>query len=291
MITNSFVEMVFWDVQHGHATYIKSPNNKHIVVDLGIGSYDDNNTLFSPLTHIKEVYHVNRLDYVIITHPHLDHFDDILNYDKLDPLVFCRPKQFTDEEILHEEVRERDRPKFEKYLEINKRYSAPISDNDYRAIKAENYGGMDIKVFHPFQCSRNNFNNHSIVTVFSYADIKVVVPGDNEDDSLEELLKDNAFVTAVKGADILLAPHHGRSAGFYDCFINLVNPRLTIVSDGSIVDTSANHRYSAKSRGWDVWRNGVATERKCLTTNSDGEVFVRFGFNADGGRILQVSLK
>ncbi len=59
MITNSWVEMVFWDVQHSHATYVKSPNGKHIVVDLGIGSHDENNTAFSPLMHLKNNYGVN----------------------------------------------------------------------------------------------------------------------------------------------------------------------------------------------------------------------------------------
>ncbi|ODS37411.1 MAG: hypothetical protein A7316_09440 [Candidatus Altiarchaeales archaeon WOR_SM1_86-2] len=32
------LEIVFWDVQHGSATYIKTPNGKHIVQDLGTGS-------------------------------------------------------------------------------------------------------------------------------------------------------------------------------------------------------------------------------------------------------------
>lgn len=46
------LEMVFWDVQHGHATYLKTPNGRHIVIDLGIGSWDDNNQIFSPLLHL-----------------------------------------------------------------------------------------------------------------------------------------------------------------------------------------------------------------------------------------------
>jgi len=42
------VQVVFWDVQHGHATYIKTPNVKHIVIDLRIGSYDGNDEKFPP---------------------------------------------------------------------------------------------------------------------------------------------------------------------------------------------------------------------------------------------------
>lgn len=291
MITNSWVEMVFWDVQHGHATYVKSPNGKHIVVDLGIGSHDDNNTAFSPLMHLKNNYGVNQLDFVIITHPHLDHIDDILNFDSLSPKVLLRPKHLKDEEVYHDALRDRDKPKFEKYIEINNRYNQNINDTDPVFVKPENYGGLQIQRFLPTGCPRDNFNNHSIVSVFSYADIKVVIPGDNEDESFQELLKNDAFIKAIDGADILLAPHHGRISGYYDDFVNLVYPRLTIVSDGRFCDTSANPRYSEKSRGWTVYKSGQETNRKCLTTNSDGEVFVKFGYDENGKRFLNVRIK
>ena len=69
------VEMIFWDVQHGNALYVKTPNNKHMVIDLGIGDYSGNNERFSPLEELR-AKGVSQLDHVIITHPHLDHFDD-----------------------------------------------------------------------------------------------------------------------------------------------------------------------------------------------------------------------
>ncbi|MDI1316262.1 MBL fold metallo-hydrolase [Flavobacterium sp.] len=282
------VEMVFWDVQHGHATYIKSPNNRHIVVDLGIGSYDDNNESFSPLLHLKNVYKIQQLDYVIITHPHLDHIDDILNFDALSPKVLMRPKQITNSEVMQEEkdvitIRNSDKPKFEKYCEINNRYSEPVLTESVNNVRnPTNFGGLKITAFNPVTCDHKNFNNHSIISVFEYASIKVVVPGDNEKCSFEELLQDDKFKEAIKNADILLAPHHGRESGYFAEFIDLVNPRITIVSDGRFCETSANGRYSQKSRGWNV-TNGKGNKelRKCLTTNSDGEVFVKFGFTND----------
>lgn len=285
---NERVEMVFWDVQHGHATYIKTPNGRHIVIDLGIGSYDDNNKAFSPLLHLKNVYGVKQLDYVIITHPHLDHIDDILNFDALNPKVLNRPKQITNAEVMQEEVkiktiRNQDKPIFEKYCEINNRYNQSIQESDPDNTRnPDNFGGLIIKTFTPTSCDHNNFNNHSIITVLEYASIKVVIPGDNERCSFEELMKRQDFKDAIKDADILLAPHHGRESGFYNDFVTLVNPRLTIVSDGRFCETSSNGRYSAKSRGWTVHKNnGTKETRRCLTTNSDGEIFVHFGFSSD----------
>jgi len=281
--------MVFWDVQHGHATYIKSPNQKHTVIDLGIGDYSGRDTAFSPLKHLKYKYGVQQLDYVIVTHPHLDHIDDILNFDLLSPKVFRRPTQITNQQVM-EGVRDQDKAKFEKYCEINDRYNYPIGGTD-DPDNPDNFGAMKIVSFTPVTCPHSNFNNHSIVTVVEYAEMKVVIPGDNEVCSFEELMQRETFKTAIKNTDILLAPHHGRETGYNNDFVNLVNPRLTVVSDGRFCDTSANGRYSQKSRGWTVHKgNGTSTERKCLTTNSDGEVFIKFGYYDDMSRFLSVSI-
>jgi beta-lactamase superfamily II metal-dependent hydrolase len=290
---SSQVEMVFWDVQHGHSTYIKSPNNRHIVIDLGIGDYSGNDSVFSPLKYLKYNYHVNQLDLVIVTHPHLDHIDDISNFELLNPKVFRRPKQITNREVM-EGVRPQDKVKYEKYCEINDRYSIPVgggTNDPDNPDNPENFGDMKIMSFTPSTCLHDNFNNHSIVTVVEFADIKVVIPGDNQKSSYDELMLQDSFKTAIKDADILLAPHHGRESGYDNDFVSLVNPRLTIVSDGRFCDTSANGRYSQKSRGWLVHKgNGTSTQRKCLTTNSDGEVFLKFGYDSKNTRFLSVNI-
>ena len=285
--------VVFWDVQHGHSAYIKTPNDRHIVIDLGTGDYSGSNKEFSPLKHLKNNYGVKQLDYVIVTHSHLDHIDDILNLDLLDPKVFRRPKHITNKEVM-DGVQEKDKPKFKKYCEINDRYNSPVgADSTDSASNPDNWGGLNIQSFTPSSCNHNNFNNHSIVTVIEYAGINVVIPGDNEKCSFEELLLRESFKKAIKNSDILLAPHHGRESGYNTDFMDLVNPRLTVVSDGRFCETNANARYSAKSRGWSVYKKstGISKDRKCLTTNSDGEVLVSFGFSSDPNHKNFLSVK
>ncbi|BCU07202.1 hypothetical protein Atep_18790 [Allochromatium tepidum] len=51
-------KIIFWDVEHGHASYLCTPNGRHIVIDLGTGSYDSGDE-FSPLNHLK--YHYGKL--------------------------------------------------------------------------------------------------------------------------------------------------------------------------------------------------------------------------------------
>ncbi len=276
----SIVKVFFWDVQHGNAIYIKTPNNRHIVIDLGVGSYFDNNEEFSPLEFIKYQMGVEQVDYVIITHPHLDHIDDIMNFDLLSPKILLRPKHLERENIL-KNTREQDKEKFNKYFEINNRYNVPIDENSYDyPYNPDNWGGMKIKTFSPSKCSQSNINNHSIVTIIKYADSKIVFLGDNESCSYNELLENDEFKRWVKDSDILLASHHGRESGYHNEFVSLVNPRLTIVSDGRFQDTSATSRYSKKSRGWEVYKkDGSKQKRYCLTTRQDGRIKVEFGFN------------
>lgn len=247
--------------------------------DLGTGSYKHGT--FSPLLHLKSEYAINQLDQVIITHPHSDHIDDILNFDELNPKVLLRPKHLEKDNIMQYATKDNELI-LEKYFEINDRYSHPIESSDDPKL-ATNNGGVEIKTFIPRQCSQSNLNNHSIITVLSYANQKVILPGDNEPASWNELLEDSDFVDAIKDADILLAPHHGRDSGFCQEIFDHFKPRITIISDGPSSETSATDKYSNISRGWTVHhRSGEKSEeRYCLSTRNDGIIEVDIGHTGD----------
>jgi beta-lactamase superfamily II metal-dependent hydrolase len=283
------LELVFWDVQHGSATYVKTPNGKHMVQDLGTGSYESSDKEFSPLLHLKNKYRVAQLDHVTITHPHKDHIYDIVNFDALSPRVLLRPKHLQKEEIL-KNVKQEDMYLFNKYFEIDNKYSSPVSPEADPTIP-ENNGGLKVQYFVPSACSTSNINNHSIVTVFSYAESKVVLSGDNEPPSWKELLEKEEFKEAVRNADILLAPHHGRDSGFCPELFECFRPWLTIISDGQFCDTSATDRYGKFSRGWTVHhKDGQEEKRYCVTTRNDGVITVKLGYNPDQKPFIQVNV-
>jgi competence protein ComEC len=280
--------MVFWDVEHGSAAYIKTPGGRHIVIDLGIGSYGDSDSTFSPLLHLKQKWGVEHLDAVIVTHPHTDHIDDISNFDALHPAVLTRPSHLTEDEIRNGN-RSQDKAVVDKYLEIASKYSSPLLLDPYDPA---NNGGATIQRFLPTQCARTNLNNHSIVTVVSHAESKVLIPGDNEPPSWDELLKNDGFLSAIKGTDILLAPHHGRKSGFSSELFEHITPHLVIISDGRFCDTSATSNYSQNARGWKVHhrKGGEDEERKCVTTRKDGVILVELGVNADQKPFMSVTI-
>jgi len=269
------LEITIWDVNHGSAAYIKTPNNRHVVVDLG-----DNGKDFSPLLTLL-TRGVKQIDAVVITHPHADHMDDIFNLDLLNPQVLWRPRHLSEADI-KQGNRLVDVLLVKKYLEIDKRFNQPVPPINDVTVPVS-FGGAGFQVFSPRRCETSNINNHSLVIIVSYALSKIVIPGDNEAPSWKELLSDPMFVAAVKGADILLASHHGREAGYCgELFEAMGKPKLVVVSDGRFGDTSATSRYSSQATGWAVFDSaGTEDNRKCLTTRSDGHITIKFGWNGN----------
>ena len=215
---------VFWDVQHGSAAYIRTPNDKHIVIDLGTGSYEGS-TPFSPLLYLKHKHNVQRLDTVVITHPHRDHLDDIFNFDLLAPKVLWRPGHLSETDV-RQGNQSRDRAVIDKYLEINGRYTEPVSP-DTDPFVPNNNGGVTIQTFVSSSCARSNLNNHSLVTIISYGGVKMIIPGDNEKPSWNDLLEREDFRVAIQETHVLVAPHHGRESGFSPELFNHIRPYLS----------------------------------------------------------------
>jgi len=285
------LEIVIWDVQHGSAAFIKTPKGTSIVKDLGTGSFGEDNKEFSPLMHLKKKCGIDRLDYVIISHPHKDHIDDILNFRKLNPRSLLRPTHLGRDDIMRS-VREQDKPLFEEYFEINDKYNQPVAEGDDPRLPANN-GGVVIQHFQPTKCATSNINNHSIVTIISYASLKVLIPGDNEPASWMELLEDESFKKAIKGTYIFVASHHGNESGYCPDLFEHFRPRLTVVSADHNTDSSATAKYTKVSTGWKVHhRDGREMEtRYCVTTRSDGDIVIHMGIDdSDKKPFLSVTI-
>ena len=101
-------KLVIWDVQHGSAAYIRTPSGKNVVIDLGVGSFvKPDDATFSPLRHLRQRYGVDRLDTLVITHPHTDHIEDIGHLSLFPlglgrtpgPAVLVAPRHLTEDQI------------------------------------------------------------------------------------------------------------------------------------------------------------------------------------------------
>lgn len=276
------LQVIFWDVQHGRSTFIKTPNKKAVFIDLGIGSYEEKKKSYSPVKHCMSKNKLHTIDKVIITHPHLDHIDDILSLDEygvdqmyyptgIDTSQLIRNAEDSNGDIAVVQERVKKFKKYRKYTRhyngLNRRVTRFIVDG----VKFSLYRALD---------QGNNLNNWSIVTVVEYLDWKFVIPGDNESPSFRTLFDIPRFEDSISDAEILLAPHHGRKNGFDPDFLCCVNPDLIIISDSHYHNTSVPDEYREYADGYDCWNRNTEKYnwRKVLSTHGDNMIVINCGW-------------
>ena len=274
--------MKVWNVELGLAIHIVAPNGKYIVVDLGSKSG------VSPLRSLQ----YKSVGYMVITHPHYDHFSDIQNIDYGYPQVLWRVTDYSRKELI-ESAREEEKNDFVKYCDFTESFTGTLTEEE-KPSSGNPFDGLSARVFSTSLCDKSNKNNFSAIVVFQLGNAKIVVCGDNEKASFDKLMAKDSFKEAVKNAYVLVAAHHGRESGYYEEFVSLVNPYLTIISDTSKGDTSVTEKYDNKTQGYPIYNNSNRKKetRKCLTTRNDGNIMIEFGETDDSryGGTLSASI-
>lgn len=283
------LRVIVHNVGHGQAVHAFMPSGHLVVIDLGCSAD------FSPLAWLRRQR--STIDSLVVTHPHGDHIDEILALGShgFEVRHFWCPMWLTDAE-----VRDANQATYHahvtRYLAMSARYTTPIPTTESIGNPAVS-GGVRITHYASKNCGRSNINNHSGVVVFEYRGLNVVIPGDNESPSWQELLEKPAFLDAAKAPDFFLASHHGRLSGYYadlfDGTDGIGKPRLCAVSDGRVQDTDAVDRYSHHAQGWEVRsrQTGFTRPRSCVTTRSDGPIEIEIGQNTQtGGTFLSVTI-
>jgi competence protein ComEC len=268
----SGVRILTFNVGHGNCHAIWSPSGKLVVVDLGTSND------FSPIKWLKSIG-VTTIDLLIITHPHDDHIRGLDDLDGMTVRVLHRPKNVPAD--LTAELEGGLKAKWER---IDGRYNSPVSD-DRRFYRKDSpsFDGMSLTFFGG-KSDSSNLNNYSVVTVLEYAGLKMIFPGDMECYGWTELLRREEFRNAISGANILVAPHHGREAGWCADIFEHFELHLVVVSDGSMTDTSFVSAYYDKARGAKVQSRSTeeVRERYVISTRDNGHINIRISDTPDG---------
>ncbi len=271
-------KITFYDVEHGACTHISTPNGTQILVD--IGGCDN----FSPSYWMANILRLQTLDALVLTHPHEDHYHDLQNLTNygLSPRVLSRnrsafPVQKTDaNKHCHDLI--------DTVNNMSARYTHPVLPTNDPFLSTVN-GGVKWTNFLPdtADTTQDDPNTFSGIYVLEYGGVRVVLTGDNNKEILAKMINKPEVAAAIKNADFLLAPHHGRTTDYCDEFFKLVNPKAVIISDKPIEHNSQEQSASEYNNGRGIQLNGET--RYVLTTRTDGNIelkinnFGQYSFN------------
>lgn len=262
-----------YDVEHGSCSHIITPNNKHILIEVGSKSNK------SIVRHIKNKYFHNdlynaRIDKLYITHPHEDHIYDLPTlYEELKPKVLQRQKEAfdivpTQNTAIHKDIADCANM-------MNREYNYPVGYGEDAADEQWNGGVMvDIIIPRLEWTDKKDLNTFSSIIVVKFQGYKFVFTGDNPKNILDNMIDTNYqnIRSLVGEATCLLTPHHGRTGEYSEKFFKCVNPYLSLVSDKGIEYGTQNETarlYKGKGVKFDD------VYRYVLTTRNDGTVTIK----------------
>ena len=248
-------EMVvhYIDVGQGDSILIQV-NNKNLLIDAGPQS--DKKNLLSYLSALN----LEKLDYVIATHPHEDHIgnmDDVIN--DYNVLAFYAPKVQSTTKT------------FEKMVESLKSKNLKINVIKKGTDSIDLGENTKVTVLSPTKDSYEDLNNYSPVMKIEYGKTSFLFTGDAEKDVEKEILATNENISA----DILKVGHHGSSTSTTKDFLKKVNPSLGVISVGQ--DNTYNHPNDDTIKR--LKENKVTIYR----TDKDGTVIL----SSDGSKITK----
>lgn len=218
------LKIVFCDVGQGDAILIKTPNNKYILVDGG----PDRLVLNCLAEHMP--FWQRRIDLVILTHPHADHF-----FGMFYVLERYHMGSFATERLVN---------KTKAYDELLQQLEAKNVPVQY--ILAGDQWSIGSAVFNVVGPSSEYLRQTSpggtigeskefasVVLEIKYGTFSTLLTGDSQVDGLND-----AQMMIDLPIDVLHVPHHGSLSGLDEEVINVLEPSLAVVSVG------AKNRYN-----------------------------------------------
>ena len=233
----------FIDVGMGDSEYIQLPNCKNVLIDGGPSSVAS-----SKLAKFLNEHKIASIDYVLLTHPHADHFKGLMYvFSNLTVSNFYDTRQDNSESSTLQKFRElaRNEPG------VNISYPSTGSSLDWDPL-------VEIKVLHGAGAANDSLdgetlNNSSIVIKMTYQDASVLFMGDAQSDVEKQLVE--KYGEGLK-ADVLKVGHHGSATSSTDEFLKAVAPKAAYVSVGknSYGLPSASAIERLKNHGAAVYR-------------------------------------
>lgn len=228
----------FIDVGQGDSILIQCPDGTTLLIDGGkIWCY----------AFLGDYLHragVNKIDYLIVTHPHEDHYGGlvkILKTFKIDTILASGQRNTT------------------KYYQQFMETVESLEGVKYKLARAGNrysFGDVELLIMHPSSRLPDSSNNCSIIAKLIYGNESFLFAGDAEEEAELETLGRGYNMKST----VLKVAHHGSRTSTDQYFLSRVSPREAVICVGK--DNSFGHPTSQvlrrlKSRGIKIYRTDL----------------------------------
>lgn len=236
------LEVDFLDVGQGDAILIKTPFEQNVLIDGG----PDNKVLAELGSHLA--FFDKELDLVILTHPHSDHVDglvEVLRRYKVDKVMMTGVVNTA--------------PDYMAFLDEIKKQNIPveIAKAPDDIVLGE---GLDLKILYPLSDLSGkeveDLNNSSIVAKLTYKNNTFLLTGDAGEIVELELIQNNIDLKS----ELLKVGHHGSKYASSLDFLKKVNPQYAIIQVGKDNDFGHPHLRALDNLqkiGAEIWRTDL----------------------------------
>lgn len=229
----SDIEVHFIDVGQGDSTLIKAGDHA-MLIDAG------DNSEGTAVQSYLDSQNVEKLDYVIGTHPDADHIGglDVIIYKFNCKKVFM--PDVTSDTKTYDDVVQALKSK-------NQKSQAPKLGKTY------SLGDASFTVVAPVKEYGDETNNWSVGIVLQYGENRFLFTGDAAKQAEDDMLDAGEDISA----DVYKASHHGSKTGSSDDFLDKVNPTYAVISCGEgnkYGHPSAQTLNNFRSRGIKTFR-------------------------------------
>ena len=257
------LEVVFFNVGDGDSELISTPGGKHILIDGGEGkaSWEKSNPAENVIIPYLKEKGILRFDLVIATHPHSDHIGGLVTiFYKKDIKVDC----FLDPGLGYATST------YNRLFALVKERGIPYKVG--RAGQKLNFGdGIDAEIVNPSNLFAE-VNDCSIVVHMKYGDISFLFTGDASEKAEARMKSQYGRALA---STVLKVGHHGSSSSTSRGFLNLVLPKIAVISSKQILPSHKTTVMKLKGVGAKIYLTGedgtiiMTTDGKKLKVTTD----------------------
>lgn len=236
------------DVGQGDSILLQQ-GGKNMLIDAGTNKSTD-----SLLKYLDE-QNIDKIDYLILTHPHEDHIggaDKVISRFNIGTVIM--PKITASTKTFKDVVSAMNAK--------NLKATSPVPGSKFKL------GDADCTILGPINSDRDDLNTYSVVLKVKYKDASFMFTGDAQASNEQDMIGRGYDLKA----DVLKAGHHGSRTSSSQDFLDRVNPRYAVISCGKGNDYGHPHKQimdRLKKMGIKVYRTDESGTIICTSNGKN----------------------